>query len=329
MKAEDEPTSLASIATAYCLQPKEFEKQYKDHLSTFHTWDQKAHAKEWMLFGANLGAHLSIDETALTKGELYTIITNKAGHGKKGALVGMIEGTDAVNVGKKLATIEPSLRSLVTEVTLDMSPAMEAIVRTSFPNATLVTDRFHVQQLVSEALQEIRVGLRREALKEENAAIKKARAEKRRYHPITYANGDTKKQLLARSKHLLFQPESRWHDQQRTRADLLCAEYPTLKRAYRLSMLFRSFYEYSKTKDEAKQKLDVWYAKVAASGIEEFLVPVETIRTHEDTILNYFANRSTNAAAESFNAKLKNFRALVRGITDKTFFLFRVAKLYG
>jgi len=241
----------------------------------------------------------------------------------------MFEGTDASKIARRLATIEPALRTLVTEVTLDMSPAMERIVRTAFPKARLVTDRFHVQQLVSEAPQEIRISLRKEALKEENEAIKSARRERRPYAPILYANGDSRKQLLARSRHLLFTPESRWHTQQKERADLLFTEYPRLKHAYDLSMLFRSFYEHSTTREIAKQKLDLWYAKVEASGIDEFVVPTETIRTHEDTILNYFVNRSTNAAAESFNAKLKNFRAVVRGITDKTFFLFRVAKLYG
>lgn len=241
----------------------------------------------------------------------------------------MFEGTDASKIARKLATIEPILRSQVTEVTLDMSPAMESIVRTSFPRARLVTDRFHVQQLVSEALQEIRISLRKEAIREENEAIKRARKEKRPYVPALYRNGDSKKQLLARSRHLLFTPESRWHEQQKTRADLLFTEYPRLKQAYGLSMLFRSFYEHGKTKEDAQQKLNLWYEKIEASGIDEFLVPIETIRTHEDTILNYFMNRSTNAAAESFNAKLKNFRAVVRGVTDKKFYLFRVAKLYG
>ncbi|MFC2448169.1 MAG: DDE transposase, partial [Prevotella denticola] len=40
-------------------------------------------------------------------------------------------------------------------------------------------------------------------------------------------------------------------------------------------------------------------------------------------------NRSTNAAAESFNAKIKLFRANLRGVVDKSFFLFRLAKLYA
>jgi len=94
-------------------------------------------------------------------------------------------------------------------------------------------------------------------------------------------------------------------------------------------MMFRACYEYSTTRPEAKAKLTHWYQKVEAKAMEAFLVPAESIRLHEPTILNYFINRSTNASAESFNAKLKNFRSLVRGVRDKKFHLFRVAKLYG
>lgn len=48
-----------------------------------------------------------------------------------------------------------------------------------------------------------------------------------------------------------------------------------------------------------------------------------------ETILNYFKNRSTNANAESFNAKIKLFRANLRGVKDIPFFLFRMEKLFA
>jgi len=327
--AESEPASLASIALSQRLPTKEFEKQYKDHLSDFRRWDQKDHAEEWILHPENIGPHLSIDETALTNGELYTIITNKAAHGKQGALVGMFRGTKASDIAPRLATIPLEKRLLVTEVTLDMSNSMDAIICASFPNARLVADRFHVQQLVTEAVQEIRIELRREALREENEALKKARKEKVRYIPVMYENGDTKKQLLARSRYVLYKPAGKWHEQQKVRAQILFREYPELEEAYNLSMMFRGFYEQATSVSEARNKLHAWYAKVTEKNIDAFLVPMESIRLHEKTILNYFYDRSTNASAESFNAKLKNFRALVRGVRDKKFFLFRVSVLYG
>ncbi|MGG5901897.1 transposase [Sphingobacterium daejeonense] len=50
---------------------------------------------------------------------------------------------------------------------------------------------------------------------------------------------------------------------------------------------------------------------------------------HNQYILHYFDNRSTNSSAESFNAKLKAFRSVFRGVRDTTFFLYRVMKLYA
>ena len=72
-----------------------------------------------------------------------------------------------------------------------------------------------------------------------------------------------------------------------------------------------------------------WYRKVEEKNIDSFIVAADSIRLHETTILNYFIARSTNASAESFNAKLKSFRSIVRGVRDKKFHLFRVAKLYA
>ena len=94
-------------------------------------------------------------------------------------------------------------------------------------------------------------------------------------------------------------------------------------------MMFRAWYENKTTKEDARKQLKQWYQKVAEENIDSFTVAAESVKAHEETILNYFNHRSTNASAESFNAKLKGFRALVRGVRDVKFFLFRVGKLYG
>jgi len=308
---------------------KEFEKQYKDHLSGYHTWDQKDHADTWLLFPKNIGLNLSIDEVAVTNGELYTIITNKAAKGGKGALIAIVAGTKAKDVSFVLAKIPMKERVTVKEVTLDMSNAMDAIIRSSFPKAVIVTDRFHVQQLVSEAVQEIRMTARRATLKEENEAILLARQEKKPYVPKVYANGDTKKQLLARSRYLLFTPASKWTDRQTQRSVVLFELFPELKRAYELTMCFRGMYETSKTREQAQRRFNNWFQKVDDSSFDSFKTTTQYLQDHLNTILNYFPDRSTNASAESFNAKLKGFRALLRGVCDKKFFLFRVAKIYG
>jgi len=63
--------------------------------------------------------------------------------------------------------------------------------------------------------------------------------------------------------------------------------------------------------------------------IEEFNTVVNSLEYHLEDILNFFDHRSTNAYAESFNSKIKGFRANLRGVTDVKFFLFRLEKLFA
>ena len=327
--AEEKAVSLSSIAEFHKISPHEFERQYKDHLSNFRSWNQLSHASKWLLFEENLGTHLSLDETSISNGELYTILTNKSAKGGKGSLVSLVEGTKSCDISSVFNKIPLAARERVLEVTLDFSSSMENAARVSFPNARLTTDRFHVQQLVTEALQQMRITLRWKVIQEENEGVKQAKKNNKLYKEHIYTNGDTKKQLLARSRYLLFKPEYEWTTRQKQRAVILFTLFPELHEGYKLSMCFRNVYQFSKTREQATQRLTVWCKKVYEKKFDVFMTVAEYLKGHEDTILNYFPERHTNASAESFNAKLKGFRALVRGVRDTKFFLFRVAKLYG
>lgn len=107
----------------------------------------------------NIGAYICIDEVALSRGELYTVLTNKEAHGGKGSMIAIIKGTDVHTVTSVLLKLSRRRRYQVREITLDMAPNMEQIARICFPAAKRVTDRFHVQKLAYEAVQEMRVKL--------------------------------------------------------------------------------------------------------------------------------------------------------------------------
>lgn len=310
------------------LQPKTLEKQYKEGLSNFQEWKKEVNPKA-LIYPENFGRWMSIDEVALSQGELYTVITNKEAHGKKGALAAIIEGTKCEVVTDALENVPIGIRMKVHEVTLDFANNMDWIVRTNFPNAMLTGDRFHIQQIVSEGVQEMRIDLRRKAIDEENEQIIIARASGFTFKVETYENGDTKKQLLARARYCLFQPSNRWNDSQRMRAGILFREFPELKSAYNLSMNFRSIFENAKTKKVAEERMKVWIKLVAESKLKSLISSAQTVDVNLGKILNYFPDGHSNAGAESFNAKLKGFRALVRGVRDVNFFLFRVSTFYA
>ena len=292
-------------------------------------WDQKSHARDWLLFPDNIGPHLSIDETSLANGELYTILTNKAAKGKQGAIVAIVEGTKAEEVITVIKRIAENERKKVKEVTLDMAANMELIAQTCFPKAQLVTDRFHVQRLALDAVQQMRIKLRWDAIDAENDGYEKARQKDEKYVPEVLSNGDTLKQLLARSRYVLFKQPGDWTAKQKQRADLLFSLYPDLKKAYGLSCDLRKAFEEGENKLYGLTKLAKWHEKVRQSGFAVFNTIAKTFEAHYLTIANYFTNRSTNASAESFNAKIKAFRSQFRGVNSVEFFLYRLTKLYA
>ncbi|NVO58696.1 transposase, partial [Rhodobacteraceae bacterium B1Z28] len=217
----------------------------------------------------------------------------------------------------------------VKEITLDMANSMKIIAKKCFPKATQVTDRFHVQKLALEALQNIRIKHRWDAIDLENEEIKKARLTGQTHQPKLFKNGDTRKQLLARSRYLLYKAPNNWTQNQYIRSKILFEHYPDIKKAYDLGQGLRNLFNTATSIESAYTKLAHWYKDVEFSGFKAFNTIANTITINYRSILNYFINRSTNASAESFNAKIKAFRSQFRGVKNVEFFLFRLTTIFA
>lgn len=210
-----------------------------------------------------------------------------------------------------------------------MANSMHKISKSCFTNASRVIDRFHVQKLAYDAIQEIRIKHRWDAIDEETNNRENAKSDGYSYNPDRLENGETKKQLLARGRYLLFKSADKWTENQKLRSQILFKMYPDLKLAYSLCHSLRLIYAKNKDKGVAYTKLAQWFNKVTNANFRSFNTISATIYSHYTEILNFFDNRSTNAAAESFNAKIKNFRANLRGVTDTSYFLYRVSKVFS
>ena len=210
------PVSCKLLGFLFGVNGELLERQYRNHLSGYLSWEQLSHAEKWILFEKNIDAYVGIDEDCLSQGELYTILINKERIGRSGSIIAIIKGTDVKIITSVLLRLSRRRRFKVREITLDMAPNMEQIARICFPVARRVTDRFHVQKLAYEAVQE----------------MAHARACGKIYHAPVFENGDSRKQLLARSIYLLYKKESLWTESQRAHAAILFREYPDIKKAY-------------------------------------------------------------------------------------------------
>ena len=329
MQVDTRPDTMTNIASYYGVNSQKLQRHYKHKVSGYKEWGQLPHAEEYLIYPENITENLSIDEVSLSKGELYTFVTNKNIKVKnKQSVVAIINGTEAKIIEEVLLKISIEKRNQVKEISMDMARNMGLAAYNSFPNSKMVIDRFHVVRLVLDAMQHIRINFRWEAIEDENIAIKNAKDRGEKYTQQILANGDTLKELLARSRYLLYKYEKDWTNNQRNRASILFEKYPLLKTVYNLTLSFRNIYN-NTSKLTAYIQFNDWKAKVLEMKIDKFNIVLNSLEYHLDNILNFFDNRNTNANVESFNSKIKGFRANLRGVTDIKFFLYRLEKLYA
>ena len=210
-----------------------------------------------------MGLHLAIDETSLSNGELYTFVTNRDACTRECSLVAVVAGNKSEDVIAVLQRIDEESRYAVKEVTLVLSDSMRKIVRTAFPKAGRVIDRFHIQKLACDAVQELRIKHRWDAIQQANEEMEEAKQNNKDYVPYRYSNGDTRRELLIRSRYLLFKSADKWTERQKQRAAILFEEYPDIKKAYGLCHSLRMIFSKNTIKDAAYLAMARWYIEDA------------------------------------------------------------------
>ncbi len=168
----------------------------------------------------------------------------------------------------------------IKEVTIDMSAAYLKAVKDWLPQATVIFDRFHVQRLASEAVDEVRRSIVRELDDAEEASAIKG----------------TRFALLKNPWDLTRSEKIKLSELQRKNR--------TLYRAYLLKETLARALDYLQPK-RATDTLTEWLAWASRSKLKPFVKAARTIRKHFDGILAYVKNRLTNGFTEGINNKLR------------------------
>lgn len=333
-------------------------KAYKNKLSGFTEWSELEHADEYLLRPENLLENIHLDETKL--GDNFYTMLSKRSKERKGTLIGMIRGTRSDIVSGRLRQIPEIERLKVKEVAMDMADGMKLIAKKNFQNAIITIDRFHVAKRCGEALEDIRLKHKQEAVKDVdqqrtawNHKCAEARKKRKAYRmkhprkgkksrrgrkivylranffPKRYDNGETLIELLTRCKYSLNRRWDKISKDEQERLKILFRVYPDLREAYVKTGRLRYIYSSKYNREEAVVKLNKWLDSIGEKSSKELRALKRTIKQQKEYILNYFVHRSSNALAENFNSRMKGFRALLRGISDFKFFVFRLQKIYG
>ena len=221
---------------------------------------------------------IGIDEFSYKKRHRY--LTMVVDHDRQ-RVVWTGEGRSAETLARFFALLGPEGCRTIELATIDLSAAYIKAVRDALPNAEIVYDRFHVQRLVSDALDHVR----RDLVRELGADADEARAVKR-----------TRFVLLMNPWNLSRAQRRKLSEVQRTNQRLY--------RAYLLKETLAKALDYRQPR-RAERLLRAWLAWASRSRLQPFVRAARTIRQHLTGILAYIRTRLTNGLVEGLNAKIR------------------------
>jgi transposase len=344
-----------------CIDGKKLYRWYKEVLSGFSEAGTKKHLHQYdikekdkngkehivyvpLLKEENIGQYMSIDEKHIGD-HVYTILSNRS-TGKIAMIASTLKVKSLVSIMSNFGETKFKVKSIAR----DLSESFNWLCRQSFMNATHVADKFHVLTHLFDASQDIRVYHRQKILSQRRKQFedfkqqefdragqcmnqKKIFVPKEfSYKEPRYSNGETARELLARSRYLLYKFPDQWTDAQAERADVLFEKYPDIKTVYELSCEFRKWYSQKnigKNKEYLLSELHRWYFQVDKTAIEEILNFKSLVEKNQPQILNYFDKGESNAMAEAINSKIQQFIHSNKGVKDKDFFFFRLSNYFS
>ena len=285
----------------------------------------------------DVGPNMAIDEKYI-KQEYYTILTNA----DTGRIAMMCHSIDYPTLVVALLRFGCATLDKVKTITRDLSPTYESVCSMVFPVVPQTADKFHVVMHLTKALQDYRVRLKKDAERLERKAAKKHVERyrenalkpaservpmRKKYQVPRLPNGETRAELLHRSRYLLYKSPGDWTAGQELRARLLFSCLPSLKDAYCLSIRFREWYaqDPSYSKDYKDRQLSLWIKQAKGLNQKPFNDFCSMIENNREHIVNYFDGYRTNAIAESTNARIQLAAIKNRGSRDLDFFLYRIA----
>jgi transposase len=245
--------------------------------SVFNFWINKAFSGDIQSDITSIG----IDETSSKKGHNYvTVAVDLKQNRVLFATPG--KGAECIVKIKEHLELKGTPKEQIKQASIDMSPAFISGIMSSFPNAEITFDKFHVVKVINEAMDTVR-------------RLESAEFDMLKGHKYTFLKNNSN--LNSKQK------EDRYG---------ILNLYPTIANAFRLKEMFRELWEFKNIED-AGGFLAYWCDLVDESGIEPFKKAARTIMAHWSGIVNYAKSKINNGVLEGINSKIQLAKKRARG----------------
>ena len=268
-----------------------------DMVKEIHTHYLQLHYSPPSLEGVEC---IGIDEFAVKKGHVYKTIVVDLMSGRI-VYVGDGKGVESL---KKFWQRVKKLGIKIKYVATDLSAAFTASVMENAPDAIHVFDHFHANNLVQDAVDEVR---RKQYAMEKDI---------------------NKRNVLKGNRYLLLMNgEDILDGKFKTRLDNALAMNEPLSKAYYLKEDFREIWR-QPTKAMGEAKLEDWCKRAQESNVQPMQKVAATIMAHRTGILAWYDVSISTAKVEGINNKIKVMKRNEYGFRDDKYFRLRLYALH-
>ena len=314
----------------YNLKPKYLYEAYRFALSEYEiekehgTWDnmkvervdeQTGEIKKartvYIAKQENIGSSMCIDDKEIN-GKSFTIMSNQS----SGRIAFMMDSVQGHELAKGLKFMGEALNNIQT-VNCDMAPSYLKLIREELLKAQVIIDKFHVMKYVYDAVQQVRIDIRKQVIDQLSQGQRRKKDE----------GLLSELEQLKKSRSCLSRSKELWSEDQTALMIELFVKFPLLKNAYDLAQQFKCWYDKKnsfKSFLQINKELYSWIELLENSKIDSFKQCSKMILKHEQEIVNYFKNPQTNARAERINGKIERFFSNGYGTKNLDFSIYRI-----
>lgn len=206
---------------------------------------------------------------------------------ERGKLIEVIDGHHQESILQKLMEQPLEIREMVSEVSLDMWGEFAKILPQIFPNARIVTDRFHVMKPL---INELKIIANQAGIRNWN------------------------------SLGLILKNRQDLNQQELEELEPLLNKSSRLRLADNYKEKFRKIYQDSQTVEEGKLE----FTKLLKEAACIYGQVIQTIPNHLETICNYFLSHTSSGMMEGINNKIKQIKRQAYGFTNFDNFRLRL-----
>jgi len=241
--------------------------------------------------------NIMLDETSSKRGHRYITVIADADTKK---IIFMCDGRGSDSLSKFSAWLNERNGNAdnIRTVCCDFSKPFLSGLRTHFPNADIVYDRFHLVKMANDAMDKVR---------------SKNQINGQRDKKLRFA-------LLRNSKNL--------NDADRERIFNIRTDNVIIGKAYEMKESLIQLYDYPDA-DSAQEHITQWLNWVNEEGESPMRSLGKTVRKHLTKILNWFSDRRSNGFLEGLNGMIQTTKRIGRGYPNTSNFISMIYFRHG